>query len=463
MKPVLLADFGSTYTKLTAVDLESHTLISTAASFTTVETDIYIGFENALNKLKIGLKEELVFNEVYVCSSAAGGLKIVALGLVPELTVQAAKEASLGAGGKILKSYAYEIVKSDLEEIKALDPDIILLTGGTDGGNRECIIHNAEMLTALDNKIPIIVAGNRSCADVCKELLRDKEVYFCENVMPKFGKLNILPTQELIRKIFLNKIVYGKGLGKIKSLASSDIMPTPAAMLEAMKLLGDGIGNNPGIGELVGIDLGGATTDVYSIAKGSPSQVKTVYKGLEEPYAKRSVEGDIGMRYSIRGIVEVAGIKRIAEVAGGSEEKTEEGICFLEAHKNYTPDCDLYQNLDKALASLAVEIAVKRHAGKIEEVYTPVGETYLQTGKDLRGVTNVIGTGGALIHSKDPTEIVKHGFYDPKDPESLRPTHGEIWIDKKYILAAMGLLSLKYPEAALEIMKREIVNSGNQK
>lgn len=457
MKPVLLVDFGSTYTKVTAVDLEESMLMGTAASFTTVETDINVGLKNALKKLTLSLKKDIDFKEIYACSSAAGGLKMIALGLVPELTVQAAKEASLGAGAKIMKSYSHEIIESDIKEIQSLKPDIILLTGGTDGGNKTCLLHNAEMLNKLEWNVPIIIAGNRCCVDECANLLKGKEIYICENVMPQFGKLNILPAQEMIRNIFLKKIIQGKGLSKVTELVSDIIMPTPAAMLVAMELLADGTKNTEGIGELIAVDLGGATTDVYSIANGFPSGVKTVYKGLQEPYGKRTVEGDIGMRYSIRGIVEAEGIERIAELANLSEAEVLQLIDYLEANKEATPTTEALEKLDFALASVAVETAIKRHAGKIEEVYTPMGETYLQSGKDLRSVKNLIATGGALVHAKHPAEIAKHGLYNKETPESLRPDQAKIWVDQKYILAAMGLLSKNYPEVALEIMKREIV------
>lgn len=460
MKPVLLVDFGSTYTKVTAVDLEQGKLLGTAASFTTVETDINEGLASACASLaeKTGVRE---YSETYACSSAAGGLKMISIGLVPELTVQAAKEASLGAGAKIMKTYSYQLTRSDVREIDSLCPDIILLTGGTDGGNSECILHNAKRLTQLTSDIPIVIAGNRCCADECEDILEGRQIVVCENVMPSLGKLNILPTQKAIRDIFLKKIVQGKGLTKAMELVSDIIMPTPSAILEAMQLLANGCKEADGIGELMGVDLGGATTDVYSIASGSPSNMKTVYKGLEEPYAKRTVEGDIGMRYSMRGVVEAAGLDRIAEMAGLTAERTEELLDYLDEHKDSIPGDSEFLRLDDALASAAVETASIRHAGTVELVYTPMGETYVQSGKDLRNVKNIVVTGGALIHSENVAEIAGHATMDESNPSSLRPEKADIWVDKKYILAAMGLLSRNYPGTALEIMKREIMNYGD--
>ena len=460
MRPVLLVDFGSTYTKVTAVDLDEGVLLGTASSFTTVETDINEGLSNAISILEktTGIKD---YPETYACSSAAGGLKMISIGLVPELTVQAAKEASLGAGAKIMKTYSYQLTKRDVREIDSLCPDIILLTGGTDGGNSECILHNARRLAEMERDIPIVVAGNRCCADDCEEILENRQVYVCENVMPTLGKLNIIPAQKAIRDIFLKKIVQGKGLTKAMELMSDIIMPTPSAILEAMKLLAEGCESGSGIGELMGVDLGGATTDVYSIAAGTPSNMKTVYKGLEEPYAKRTVEGDLGMRYSMHGVVEAAGIKKIAGMADLDVKKTEELLDYLDKHKDTIPGNQEFIRLDEALASAAVETAAIRHAGTVELVYTPMGETYVQSGKDLRSVQNVVVTGGALIHSANVEKIAEFSKWDDSNPSSLRPEKAKIWVDKKYILAAMGLLSRKYPGTALEIMRREIICYGD--
>ena len=458
MKPVLLVDFGSTNTKVTAVDVENCCILGTAAAYTTVETDINEGLHNALKILE-KTTGRLEFEERYACSSAAGGLKMISIGLVPELTAQASREASLGAGAKVWKTYSFNLTKGDMKEIEAYHPDIILLTGGTDGGNAECILYNARMLSELSYDCPIVLAGNRCAADECAEILGDRSVFICENVMPRLGELNIEPTQKQIREIFLKRIVQGKGLSEASDLVSGIIMPTPSAMLTAMELLSDGC---QGIGELVGVDLGGATTDVYSIAEGNPANMATVMKGIQEPYAKRSVEGDIGMRYSVEGILEAAGDRKLAKLSGLNRQKIPELVQFLAEHTDYIPDCEEMEKLDFALACAAVETAVARHAGTLEQVYTPCGLTFLQSGKDLRRVKNVVVTGGALIHAKHTEEIAAHALFDESTPGSLRPENARILIDRKYILAAMGLLSQHYPQAALEIMKKEIAYYGHK-
>ena len=460
MKAVLLIDFGSTYTKLTAVDVEAEKILGTAAAYTTVQTDINDGLNEGLRKLEQQIGK-LTYDKCYACSSAAGGLRMVTSGLVPELTGEAAKLASLGAGAKVVGVYAFQLTEDDIEDIRTAKPDIFLLVGGTDGGNTECILHNAKALADMQPDFPIVIAGNRTAARQCQRILEGCEVYVCPNVMPKFGVLNIEPTQKQIREIFLNRIIQAKGLSKAAELLSDIMMPTPSAVLQAMELLAQGCGEEPGIGDLIAVDVGGATTDVYSIADGMPEQMNTVYKGLPEPYAKRTVEGDIGMRYSIRGIVEAAGIRKICQLSGLPQKRVEELVEYLATNTDTVPgeDGDMLA-LDYALASLAIEEAVDRHAGTIQETYTMLGKTYVQEGKNLTGVKRIVVTGGSLIHTRWTEQIARHALFTLEKPESLRPRVADVLVDRSYILAAMGLLASHEPQVALRIMKKELEYHG---
>ena len=441
----------------------SEALLGTAAAYTTVQTDISDGLREGLARLE-ERTGKLDYLQTYACSSAAGGLRMIASGLVPELTSEAAKLASLGAGAKIVGLYSFELTEDDLEDIRAARPDIFLLVGGTDGGNQECILHNARMLASLPPAFPIVVAGNRVAARACQRILAGHEVHVCPNVMPKFGVLQIEPTQSKIREIFLNRIVQAKGLSQVTDLLSGILMPTPSAVLQAMELLAKGCEGELGIGDLVAVDVGGATTDVYSMADGMPEQMNTVYKGLPEPFSKRTVEGDIGMRYSIRGIVEAAGLPRVSQLSGLSQDRVEALVDMLRANTDRLPDGDReLENLDYALASLAVETAVARHAGTMEETYTLMGQTFVQSGKNLTNVRQIVVTGGSLIHAERVAEIARHALYSTAQPASLRPKEADIWVDRTYILAAMGLLAAYEPQTALRIMKKELEKHGYQK
>ena len=469
MNPILMIDFGSTNTKVTAVDLEGEKLLGTAASYTTVQTDINDGLENALKKLedKIG---KLDYTARYACSSAAGGLRMIASGLVPELTAEAARQAALGAGAKVLKTYAYELTEDDAEEIAALAPDIFLLTGGTDGGNKDNILQNAKVLAGIEGTFPVLIAGNRAAVRTCEKILTEagKQVIICENVMPKFNELNIQPAQNKIREIFLDRIIKAKGLSQASQLISGIMMPTPAAVLAAMELLSKGtedFGEGKGLGELAAVDVGGATTDIYSMTDGTPERPNTIIKGLPEPYAKRTVEGDIGMRYSAAGIVEAAGLAQVSNLAGLSEDRTLELLEEITTDTSRMPDTEELAALDKALASMAIKTGMSRHAGTFEKVYTPMGEAFAQVGKDLSRVNKVIITGGSLIHGtpENVRDIAAHALYDLSQPNSLKPLNAEVLVDKEYILSAMGLLSQYHPDTALKIMKKELVSYGTAK
>lgn len=468
MKAYLAIDFGSTYTKLTAIDLDNEVILATAKDITTVEDDIMIGFNKAFNKLKIEINKKINFDEINfvnktACSSAAGGLKMVAIGLVPELTAEAAKKAALGAGARVIKTYAYELNSRELEEIKNTALDIILLAGGTDGGNKECIIHNAKMLAEFKVKVPVVVAGNKAATDKIENILKEAEIdcYITENVMPFINKLNVEPSREEIRKVFMNKIVEAKGMKKAEEFIKGILMPTPAAVLKASEILATGTDEEEGLGDLIVVDIGGATTDIHSIAKGEPTKPSIMIKGLEEPYAKRTVEGDLGMRYSAIALLEASGTRKIRNYLHDSLKQIDVKAQCQFRHDNIkmVPQSEEEIRFDEAMAKAATELAMTRHCGVLECVYTPMGTMFNQSGKDLTETPYVIGTGGVIIHSLNPKDILKAGNFNEEDPIHLKPIAPKFLVDKTYILSSMGLLAQEYPNTAIRIMKKYLVEA----
>ena len=290
METALLIDIGSTYTKVSLVDLREARLVERAQYHTTVAEGIDIGLSKAL--VQVAGWEKARYK--LACSSAAGGLKIIAIGFVPGMTAEAARRAALGAGSRVLKTYSYELTEDDLASILEENPDLILLTGGTDGGNKENIISNARKLAGLPLRQPVIIAGNRNASAEVEDILSrtGKEVYVTENVMPELDKLNIEPARKLIRKIFLEKIVEAKGLSTVNKYIDGIIMPTPSAVLKAASLLADGTDEEAGLGELMVVDPGGATTDVYSIAEGGRQQ-----EGILSGVGRTLSEKDSGRRF----------------------------------------------------------------------------------------------------------------------------------------------------------------------
>jgi len=458
MQAVLLIDFGSTFTKVIIADLEREELIACAQAGTTIETDIMAGLQQALGQIPEPAGGWNFLHKL-ACSSAAGGLKMIASGLVKELTAEAARRAALGAGARVLQVFSYELIAQDLEQIRALEPDIILLAGGTDGGNSEMILKNAAALAGLPQSIPVVVAGNRTAAAAAAEILRPKHspVIIADNVMPELNVLAVDAAQKAIRAIFLNNIVKAKGLDKAEGFLERVLMPTPAAVLAAGELLAQGYAEEQGWGDLLIVDVGGATTDVYSFAQGDPSKAGVALKGLPEPYAKRTVEGDLGLRYSARALGQAAG-RQLGRCLGWSQEQVEKNLNSCVQDPWLIPALNTEEEkFDIAMGRLAVEIALKRHAGNLEVVYTPLGASYVQYGKDLTPVPLVIGTGGILARHAQARQIMEGVLFKPEEPTILKPQHPRFFRDKEYILAAMGLLREIAPQKALRMLKKYLV------
>lgn len=458
MSKYLMIDFGSTFTKLVAVDTEKEDIIATASHFTTVSDDITIGYQNALKALYEKIGYEVKFDKIISCSSAAGGLKMAAIGLVEELTVEAAKRVCLGAGAKVDLVFSHHINKREVQSIIDNKIDIILLAGGTNGGNSECVLYNARMLGEANIKIPIIYAGNKSCIDEVEEIFKEYNLnaYICENVMPQINVLNIPSARDKIREIFLKNIIVAKGIKKIESVIDKVILPTPEAVLKACELLSKGYLREEGLGELVCVDIGGATTDMYSMSVASAKRSDVVIKGLEEPFAKRTVEGDLGMRYSALGVLKALSEEEIILINQDEDLDMKKELEYRNEHVDVVFNNPHEEKVDRIIGGICVDKAMKRHVGKMEEVYTPMGLVYNQTGKDLTKIEVVIGTGGILVNSSNVKEILSKVLGNKNSYLELRPENPEYLLDKDYILASMGLLSEINPMLALKIMKKHL-------
>jgi len=455
----IFVDFGSTYTKVTAIDLDEEVLIGQGRAESTVRTDLTIGLKKAYKELEEKAGKPCIEASTLklACSSAAGGLRLIVIGLVPSLSLSAGRMAALGAGAKLVGNYSYKLNQSELKEIQSLEPDIILLVGGTDGGNEEVILHNAHALAESGLSVPVIMAGNKVCADEILRILETPQrlVKVVDNVLSELDKLNVEASRKAIREVFMERIVHAKGLDKAEQLVDSVIMPTPMAVLKGAQLLSTGTQKEEGLGELIVVDIGGATTDIHSLADGYPRSDNVGRKGIPEPFAKRTVEGDLGLRFNALSILEAAGEKRLLEnIRFESSVPIEERIKYLAENTGTVPTEDHDFWLDIGLARVATEIAVERHAGHLEQIYSPYGVSFTQVGKDLTEVKTVIGTGGVFASGREPLLILKGALFSEKEPLSLRPKSPHFFIDSRYILYAIGLLSEKMPDKALRIGKK---------
>jgi uncharacterized protein (TIGR01319 family) len=196
---------------IVAVDPKSAEVVSTVQVPSTVNEDVTIGLREAFRKVEADIKvSDLEKREALACSSAGGGLRMVAIGFVHDLSSEAATRATLGAGAKVVGQYSYQLTRQEVAEIEELSPDIILLAGGTDGGNDKVIVHNAKMLAKSKLlSAHVVMAGNKAVQDKVKATLEvsGKPVSLASNVMPEIGTLDIDPCREVIREIFVRNVV----------------------------------------------------------------------------------------------------------------------------------------------------------------------------------------------------------------------------------------------------------------
>jgi uncharacterized protein (TIGR01319 family) len=421
-----------------------------------VATDITIGLEHALARLHAGLGHVPRYRARLGSSSAAGGLRMVTVGLVRELTAEAARQAALGAGRARVGSYAYRLTRADVQEIEACRPDILFVCGGTDGGNRDIIIHNARALAASAYAGPGSSPGRDAADEVAGSCpVRCSARTSCPRSMSSTSD----PARARIREVFMNRIVHAKGIDRARGLLDDVVLPTPAAVLEGAELLAAGPTGDDGLGPLVVVDPGGATTDVHSVGE-SPADSGVVRLGLPELHAKRTV-GDLGMRHNAASIVELrcqchCGCRRI-DVA-----QLYALLAQIAADVERLPESAHEHALDRSLGRAAIRLAVRRHAGTVETVQTAQGPVRVQRGKDLSRVATLIGTGGVIVHAPHPRELLEAALADRGDPFSLGPREPRLLIDRDYALFASGLLARVDRRAAYELARHALRDATSE-
>ena len=448
---VLVAEIGSTTTVVnafTGLNTPDPVFIGQGQAPTTVlEGDVTIGLNGAIDNLKANLGDsDLTWDEMHATSSAAGGLKMTVHGLVYEMTVKAAREAALGAGGVIRDVTAGRMRQRHLDNIMKIHPNIILLAGGVDYGEEEVIIANAELLAKLELDVPFIYAGNKAIQEEVREILvrGGKQVFVVENVYPHIDEFNIRPTRKIIQQVFEEHIIHAPGMAKIKDVINGPMMPTPGAVMEAAQLLYDNIG------DLVVLDVGGATTDVHSVTEGS-LEINDILVS-PEPLAKRTVEGDLGVFVNALNLVELIGKENVEKELGTALDP------ILEQRKPIPATPEEIKFIE-ILTREAVNLAVDRHVGEMKDLYGPTGRVKVAEGKDLTRVKWLIATGGALTRLQAGPTILGNVRKD-RGKKLLPPLGAEVLVDHDYIMASMGVMGQRYPEAALRLMLKSMQFQG---
>ncbi len=464
---LILYDVGSTYTKVSAfkkTDAVLELLGRDQVPTTVHDIQSGIGSANqAIENLGVSLAKKPL---VLATSSAAGGLRMVAMGYMPRVTAKAAKEVSMSAGARVLEIVTHEDPPEyRVEILREIRPDIILLAGGTDGGDRSNLLENAEFIVASEVDAVVIIAGNVEAQPKAEHILQHAGLTTkrVANVMPTIHELVVTGAREAIHEEFIKQISFGKGLQNLVDMVTDKVvLPTPGAILMAAELIAGGTFEEEGVGDVVVIDIGGATTDIHSILP-SLEQLALEERGLvvtnEKQPAYRTVEGNLGMRISATGILDAIGTKGVLAKLQLEGEEFSDALkgyaSFLEEHPEHIAANPGEQQFDRALAVAAIEVALKRHAGYIAQDYNPVMGIAPGTpiGRDLRGVKTIIAVGGVFTHTPEAEclTIVRDAMKEKGI--SLLPEDFQLYLDKSYLLYGVGALSRKSPDEALRFAK----------
>ena len=443
---VLVAEIGSTTTLVNAfhdLDTNPRWLGQGQAATMVKQGNVCLGLEAAVDDLsrQLGV-EEITWGDFLATSSAAGGLSMSVHGLVYEMTVKAAQAAALGAGAVIRHTTAGKLSPFDIDDMRALNLKLILLSGGTDYGERETAVYNARAIIDADLKVPVIYAGNVQNRRLIESMFKEAQIpiYVTENVYPHLDELNIEPARRIIQKVFAEHIVRAPGMEHISSLVSAPILPTPGAVMEAARSLYEIYG------DLAVLDVGGATTDVHSVTPGCESMA-LIATG-PEPMAKRTVEGDLGLYVNARNLVDMLGVQALQD----------------ELHIDVEEVMNAYEPIPKTPRQLALTerlgleaalTALKRHCGVLRHLYTPGGRRSVAEGKDLTQLRYLVATGGALTRLPGRKQIMRRVGDCNAAGQMLYPAPGKIEMlyDENYILASLGVLGQHYPQAADKLLR----------
>jgi uncharacterized protein (TIGR01319 family) len=436
---VTCVDVGSTYTKAAVVEVPSGALLATSSHPTTVHTDVMDGLAGAVRAAGGG-------EPLYVCSSAGGGLRLAVVGYEKLVSAEAAHRVALSAGAQVVHVAAGPLTAVGVAELRAGRPDVVLLVGGTDGGDADVLRHNASRLARSRWRVPVVLAGNAEARDEVLATLTARGVpaTTAANVLPRIGELNPAPARAAIRDVFLRHVIGGKRLSRGTRFARLVRGATPDVVLAAVELFADQLD-----GDLLVVDVGGATTDVYSAVR--PDAERTTGPAREVAgtlWRSRTVEGDLGVRWSAPGVVAAARAEKLLDDTAA--------VRFGPAAADRSADPSLVPDDstdDLRLATLAATVALRRHARG--EPRGP-GEPR-RGGRDLSGVRLAVGSGGVLRHARPERAraVLGEALGDAAGGWAL-PDRAQVRVDAAYVLAPAGLLAEDHPEAAIALMRTHL-------
>ncbi len=473
VQTILATDCGSTTTKGILIERQSgeYRLTARGEAPTTVEApfdDVTVGVANAAREIEELTGRTLLDEggqiitparpdgsgvDLYLStSSAGGGLQMTVAGVVKSMSAESAQRAALGAGAIIMDVIAVDDGRKEyqkVERIRALRPDMILVSGGTDGGTVTHLTEMAEMLRSADPKprlglglkLPVIFAGNvearAAVSDIVGGVVDLREV---PNLRPTLDRENLGPAREAIHDLFLEHVMQqAPGYAKLTTWTSAGIMSTPNAVGKIMETIARERSIN-----VLGVDIGGATTDVFSVFDGN---------------FVRTVSANLGMSYSICNVLTEAGLPQIARWIPfeADDASLRNQLRNKMIRPTTIPQTLQDLQIEQAVAREALRLAFDHHKSLARGLKGGQTESGLDldraTGKtliDMLRLDMVVGSGGVLSHAphRAQSALMMLDAYAPEGVTMLA-------VDSIFMMPQLGVLSTILPEAATQVFERD--------
>ena len=476
IKVILATDCGSTTTKAILIErLPDGTYRQTyrGEAPTTVENpfaDVTVGVTNSVTEIG-ELANRKLFDgdgklirpakdgegcDIYIStSSAGGGLQMMVAGVVREMTAESAKRAALGAGAIVMDVLASNDKRrphDQIQRIRDLRPDMVLISGGVDGGNTTQVVQMAELIAPAkpqprfggEYKLPIIYAGNKDAAGIVKKTFDSSfDLTVVDNLRPVLERENLGPARDAIHDLFLEHVMaHAPGYNKLMEWTDAPIMPTPGAVGNILKTIAELQNIN-----VVGVDIGGATTDVFSVFAGT---------------FNRTVSANLGMSYSISNVCAEAGLPNILRWVhfDMDERELRNRVKNKMIRPTTIPQSQEALVFEQAVAREALRLAYIQHKEfattlKGVQQQRTVGDTFTQTSSGATIVNNMtldllVASGGVLSHAPrmNQTAMMLIDAFEPEGFTTLAK-------DSIFMMPHLGVLAQVHPDAAMQVFERD--------
>ena len=447
MHAVVCVDVGSTFTKAAAVDVDAGRLARDVVHRTTVGSDVMAGVDEASAALAAQLPG-VDLSEVRACSSAGGGLRLAVVGYERAVTAEAGFRVGLSAGAKVVHVFAGRLDRVRWRRWPATRRTSCCSSAARTAATPRCCCTTRRHSPALRRYAARGPGGGGGQRRRGARLRLARGVVGGARGQRAAAHRRARPAagQGGIRDVFIRHVIGGKHLSTSPAFAAMVRAATPDAVLAGVELLSDGSPARPalrrrGAGDVVVVDVGGATTDVYSVVTPDPDEVARRREVVETLWRSRTVEGDLGVRWNAVGVVEAAVAERLlrpgeqAPLATAAQARADD--------PSLLPVDDAGRAVDVRLAELALTVALRRHARPQESGVVRTA------GRDLRHARLVVGSGGVLRYATAAgvRQVLRPALSDHAGGWRL-PEHAALAVDARYVLAAAGLLGEDHPWAA---------------